>query len=195
MRDFPAIQTYTGIPGYKTDEPSSTCPYWVRYQCQDVILLPVLIDFKDALQSLSSHSSQHLIRPLQSVRSLNLSLSLFHLANQVYTDRPIQSSALGLFATGSILVLLAFTFGHLFEVQNRSHDDGFSSSKQLYGSRNPSPNSIKNFKGLSKVLQWLLFLLVVVAICWRVEVFRLILRDKQCTTPGIEACVTIGPSP
>lgn len=106
-----------------------------------------------------------------------------------YADRPIQSSALGLFSTGLLLIALGSTFRGLFVSYERIPGHAAIPLKELckpYGSRESSPVPTRDSDGLSFKVQCLAFFATAVIICLRVEVFRRILKDRQCTIPGVE---------
>ena len=104
-------------------------------------------------------------------------------------ERPTQSSIIGLFFVGLFVlfirnlmpkILTPFT-PHYLQSNLQLQD------QYLYKTlRHSSPKSSGQFQPLSPRISSLLITIAVVALCFRIEIYRLALGNRQCTISGIE---------
>ena len=106
-----------------------------------------------------------------------------------HLERPYQSAIVLLLSPGLVILFLRFSFPSLFvasqlvnrgaaiPLRNRiSSDEGREESSEPPG----SPISV------SGANRRRLFVAITAAVCCRVEIFRLILHNRQCTIAGVD---------
>ena len=128
--------------------------------------------------------------PFTLVRSLGIFLD--HWTNHgTGTARPTQSSIFILLISGISIFLLRVSIPKLFAITSEVHDSALPLQTRYspHGSRNASHKGSIDVGTLIPAINWSFFTSVVLAICVRCELFRLVLDQQQCKIPGLEVSI------
>lgn len=104
-------------------------------------------------------------------------------------ERPTQSSIVSLFLCGISILLLRISFPSIFSISNSYRSQSLIQSRSPNFPRFPRNSSVQSLgksQPLTPRVSSLLITTLILALCFRIEIYRLALGNRQCTISGVE---------